>query len=291
MPPSATTILSLGIALEHAVADQADHVGLEDLRECGVPLDVVRRLATRQGRRLSVDRVDRVGVQGDRQPVALSRSVYRVVVAVSHQGVGERQEHLDDAGAVSHALDLRRRELWVVRGDDEGAAKARVVVQPDLAEPCVVGAGDRRCGVGVRQRAEAEYVAADQDRAIDATPVEELADHEVGIGAGHRTVLREGIAAHRSHRIDVHVVLRQRELRGVDLLGPGERDAAQQSPAPLLRQVRRERLEAVPEVRVDVAVNGSDGVCTHDLLQAQYLTTTLFSWQNPSRASMPFSRP
>jgi len=177
-------------------------------------------------------------------------------VTVAHQRVHQRQKDLDDPGLVPGPVDLLGGELRVLRRHHERPPEAAIVRQPDLAQPPVVGGRDGRGRVRIHQRADAEDIASDQDRAVDPAAVQQLPDHELRVRSGHRAVLGEGIPAHRADRVDVHVVLGQRQLRRVHLGRPTRLGQAAEQPAPPChREVRAERPQALRQVRVDVAID------------------------------------
>ncbi len=242
-------------ALEDALTHEADRVPVEHLAQRRVPLRVVGVDASGQDRPLGEDPVDRVRVDGDRKPVADCRLVDREVVAVAHEDVQEREVHLDEAGPVGDAVDLRRGQLRVLRRDDERAAVARIGLEPDLGQPVVVRRRDRRGEIRVRQAAEAEHAAADEHGPVDAERVEVIAADERRVAARHRSVLRHRVPAHDADRVRVEHVLRNRDVRGVDLLRPGLGVADAEPLLPGLREVRLEIAEPVAPVRVDVAVD------------------------------------
>ena len=93
-PPSAITTIQARESLEDALADETDHVRLEDLRQRRVPLDVVGVDPPGHRRRLREDAVGRVRVDADRQAALGCGRVDGEVVPVAHQHVHQRQEDL-----------------------------------------------------------------------------------------------------------------------------------------------------------------------------------------------------
>ena len=96
-----------------------------------------------------------VRVHDDRQAELVGGGPERVVNGVAvRDSRAARKEDADELVAVAEAADLVGRCRGVLRRHDEHAAQARLLLQPVLEEPVVVGAAQARCQVGVREDGE-----------------------------------------------------------------------------------------------------------------------------------------
>ena len=152
------------------------------------------------------------------------------------------EKHLDEAFVLGHAPDLGRGRLRVLGRAEDRRAEARLLGEPPLAEPLVVGAGELGRAVGARHERDEHRVVPVQDPDLGAARIEELAAHHVHVGRRRVSVL-----------LDVGPEPGRRVHPGV--AGYPERRALAAEPLALGRIDIAEEFLDVPDLRVDVAVD------------------------------------
>ncbi len=176
-----------GELLEHALADEADHVRHRDLRAGHAHLQVVGGVSC--GRRRGGDaRTLSPEVDTDGQAALFAGGVDGVVEAVAegHPGAG-RHHDLDELRPVSQPLDLGHCQHGVLRRDVDRRPEPGIHLEPGFQGPVVerTAVGGRVVGVGVGGGAVGP---AREDGDIDTVAVEVFPAGDVGLG--RRVVLR-----------------------------------------------------------------------------------------------------
>ena len=182
-------------------------------------------------------------MDGDGKPALGGGLEDRKVARLAVGPVGAPAEkHLDEAFVLGHAPDLGRGRLRVLGRAEDRRAEARLLGEPPLAEPLVVGAGELGRAVGARHERDEHRVVPVQDPDLGAARIEELAAHHVHVGRRRVSVL-----------LDVGPEPGRRVHPGV--AGYPERRALAAEPLALGRIDIAEEFLDVPDLRVDVAVD------------------------------------
>jgi hypothetical protein len=163
------------------------------------------------------------GPDGDRQPDLGGGRPDRVVDGVAVRDPrGARQEHRCEPAGRRHPPDLRRGGLGPLRRHHQRAVEARLVPQPAVDQPVVVGGREPGGQARVRQHGEARRLVRVGDRERDVERVEhvlaQLLEREAGehrAGLDRRGVV--GVAADPAGRVDPRV-RRHREPRDTGAL-------------------------------------------------------------------------
>ena len=224
--------------LEHAFANQADDLGLKGLGHAPMVLDVVGGPAgPRNGSCSGAPKMD-----AHRQ-LAAQRGLIDLAVPGPPQGlVGpNQQEDLNESRMASHPIDLLRRQIPILVGNDNGGAQPGLRFQPFGDLPVVDRPGQR--GSVLQVELTAGPVKAVEDAVSDVIGVQQLLPHEFQIRARRQSRRRPGIVPGGVHQRP-RIISSQMAAQSEPLMVP----------APALRQVLVEGLIGGDDV-VDVAVD------------------------------------
>ena len=168
------------------------------------------------GHRLFVPVV--AGVERERQAGLLDRRVDPHVAVVMHRPVAHRGDHeAAHALLAGELLDHPQARVGIVEGEIDHRADAAFLLQHLLAEPAVVGKGERHLGLDLRMQAELQHRRGEQHGDIDAHGVHPAPrQRDVAMHAGFRLL---DAAQRIADRAAAHVLIADAARHHADALG------------------------------------------------------------------------
>jgi hypothetical protein len=154
----------------------------------------------------------------------------RVVAAVAvRHGGPDREIDLDEAGMAANPVDLGRRHLRLLAGNDDRGTQPLLRRQPLCHMPVVDGRGQRRGGIGVMDALDA--IRAIENRVLQAKGIKDVITHTLEVGACHRSGRVAQIRSDRS-----------RGLRRIGILDRALERGLRDVLPPVLGEIRKEHL-------------------------------------------------